>query len=470
MMKENTLPDTTGNESKPVLEARLKLEALLRRELSRCAKCGACAAVCPVYTETQHEAFSARGKLMLAKALVEGRLEGGKNAQDIFNNCLVCMACVKNCGSGVRFDHVITAVREFLVAHKGQQPVKRVIFRHVLPKPGRLAALMKGGATLQRLAFETIPESSGLRLRFPVPFLPPDLPVPGISPRPFIGRTPEFNAALGPKPEGDLTYFTGCAANYLYPSIGEAVLHILRSCGYNVHVPKNTVCCGAPAFTAGASSTVRGLAAHNLALLAKLPGIVVSACGSGGLMLRREYRQLADEDAGEGDAEFARLALETADRCLDISEFLVRAVGPERLQTLLTRRIARRLTYHEPCHLGRGLGVQAEPRALLGLIASDFVEMPDAGRCCGSGGTYGITHWTESREILRKKMHNATQVEAAILATACPSCMIQLTAGARILERDMPLFHVAELVAWAMGYEPADTTEKTRFRQLEHIL
>jgi glycolate oxidase iron-sulfur subunit len=78
-----------------------------------------------------------------------------------------------------------------------------------------------------------------------------------------------------------------------------------------------------------------------------------------------------------------------------------------------------------------------------------------------------MTHWTESRAILCKKMRNAARVNAAVLATGCPSCMIQLTAGARIAERDMPVFHLAELVAWAMGYEPADTVEKARFRQLE---
>jgi Fe-S oxidoreductase len=65
-------------------------------------------------------------------------------------------------------------------------------------------------------------------------------------------------------------------------------------------------------------------------------------------------------------------------------------------------------------------------------------------------------------------MRNAARINAAILATGCPSCIIQLTAGARIAERDMPVFHLAELTAWTMGYEPADATEKTRFRQLEH--
>jgi len=465
MTNKKTLSKTASND--PTDGARLKLEALLRRELPRCAKCGACTAVCPVYAETQHEAFSARGKLMLARALVEGRLECGKNAQDIFDNCLVCMACVQNCGSGVRVDHIVTAARALLVACQGQQPVKRTMFRHVLPKPGRLAAIMKGGAVLQRLVFDTIPETSGLRRRFSLPFLPPDLPVPSISPRPFVGRVPEFNAAFGARSEGELTFFTGCAANYLYPSIGEAALHTLRVCGYNVHVPKNMGCCGAPALVAGEKATVRGLAAHNLELLAKLPGAVVSACGSGGLMLRFEYPLLTEEDADEHDAERARRARETAARCLDISEFLICTVGAERLQPLFTRKLTRRLTYHEPCHLGRGLGVQAEPRALIGLIATDFAEMPEAGRCCGSGGTYGLAHWTESREILRKKMHNAAQVNAAILATGCPSCMVHLTAGARITERDMPVFHLAELAAWAMGYEPVNAAEKTRFRQLE---
>ena len=157
MSSGTKLPSATKAENGPVVEARRKLDALLRTELARCAKCGACAAVCPVYAETRNEAFCARGKLMLAKALLEDKIRAGAHTRDIFNNCLVCMACVKNCGSSVRFDHVITAAREVLVAQNGQQPVKRVAFRHVLPKPGRLATVMKGGAALQRLAFETLP-------------------------------------------------------------------------------------------------------------------------------------------------------------------------------------------------------------------------------------------------------------------------------------------------------------------------
>lgn len=463
-------------ETDRVIKLRAKLEKTLRRELAKCAKCGACAAVCPVYAEMKHEAFCARGKLMLAKALVEGRLEPASVTQDIFNDCLICMACVKNCGSGVRFDQVITAARELLVAQKGQQPVKRVALRHVLHAPKRLAALMKGGGVLQKLAYGVIPETSGLKLRFPLPLLPADLPVPAISRRPFTSRVPEFNpapqgaSALSPgaapgsaPPESahNIVYFPGCAANYLYPTIGEALLYVLARCGFSVRVPKDLVCCGTPAAAAGEGDVVRRLAAHNLARLGATAGTVVTACGSGGLMLRHEYARFLEED--ERAADDARTL---AARCMDISEILMRRVGADRLAGLFTRRVAGRLTYHEACHLGRGLGISAEPRALLKLLGPGFVEMPDAGRCCGSGGTYGLTHWEESKEILKKKMDNAARVQAVIIATGCPSCMVQLTTGARIMRADQAIFHVVELAAWAMGYTPSDRTERARFDRL----
>jgi glycolate oxidase iron-sulfur subunit len=474
-----------GGVSERTAKAAAKLDRILRREVAGCAKCGACAAVCPVYAEMRHEAFCARGKLMLARALVENRLESTDSLQDIFNNCLMCLACVQNCGSGVRVDEVVTAARELLLARQGRQLAKRAVLRHVLPKPARLAAVMKGGGALQPLVFSAVPETSGLRMRFPLPFLPPDLPIPKISRRPFTERASGFNQEGGmglkagvsnrkgssdeaPTPEsaGEIVYFSGCAANYLYPVIGESLLYILRKAGYSVRVPKDTVCCGTPAAVAGESEVAQRLAEHNLERLAALPGIIVTTCGSCGLMLRREYPRMFAEKAGK-DAPDAARAAETAARCLDVSEVLVKKIGTERLSSLFTRKVGRRISYHDPCHLGRGLGLRTGPRSVLKLLARDFAEMEDAERCCGSGGTYGMAHWPESREILRKKMRGVASAGAEILATGCPSCMIQLTAGGRIAGCGTPVFHTAELAAWAMGYEPADEEEKSRFSRLE---
>jgi glycolate oxidase iron-sulfur subunit len=455
-----------GGIAERAAQAAGRLAGIVRRESARCAKCGACAAVCPVYAEKRHEAFCARGKLMLAKALVEDRLESTDSIQDIFNNCLVCLACVKNCGSGVRVDEVVTAAREVLLARQGRQVAKRAVLRHVLPEPARLAAMMKGGGALQSLVFDAVPETSGLRMRFPLPFFPPDFPMPKISRRPFTERAPEFNEARTSEIAGEIVYFAGCAANYLFPTIGESLLYICRKAGYNVRVPKDAVCCGTPAAVAGEGEVALRLARRNLERLAAAPGLIVTTCGSCGLMLRREYPRMLGEAMGK-DAPDSDAAGATAARCLDVSELLVEKIGTERLSSLFTRKVERRISYHDACHLDRGLGVHAEPRKALKLLARDFVEMEDAGRCCGSGGTYGMAHWRESREILRKKMRGAVSSGAGILVTGCPSCMIQLTTGAKIVGCGAAVFHTAEITAWAMGYEPADGEEKSRFSRLE---
>lgn len=453
---------------------RGELALLVEAELAKCAKCGACASVCPIYAQKNEEAYCARGKLLLARSLASGGLHPGPRIREMLENCLLCLACRSNCGSGVRLDQVVMAARRLLTAKQGQPLVKQLIFRSLLPSPRRMRAGMKIASLAQPVVFAALPSSSGLRRRFPLPGIAPDQPVPALAAVPFLERQPgPFAPAHGPE-LGQVLYFTGCAANYMLPTIGEATLYVLRKLGFGVHLPREQVCCGTPAAVNGETASVRDLAQRNLALFARQGLPVVTTCGSGGMMLRHEYPHLLATDDPLHSSAAA-----TAATCLDISELLVQEEVFARLAGRMVRPLRHRVTYHEPCHLGRGLGVSAQPRALLRLVAENFVEMPEAARCCGSGGSYGFTHWETSRAILARKTGHARNVQAAVMATGCPACVMQLSAGADAGvgagddggEAGAPpagitVLHTIELLAWAMGYTPGREHEARRFAGL----
>jgi Fe-S oxidoreductase len=90
------------------------------------------------------------------------------------------------------------------------------------------------------------------------------------------------------------------------------------------------------------------------------------------------------------------------------------------------------VTYHDPCHLGRGLGSYDGARELLKSIGSKFIEMEhhhQESLCCGAGGGVRAFYPKFSRDIARKRVKEAEEVKADILLTDCLSCKHNLKQG-----------------------------------------
>jgi Fe-S oxidoreductase len=91
---------------------------------------------------------------------------------------------------------------------------------------------------------------------------------------------------------------------------------------------------------------------------------------------------------------------------------------------IAVKKILGKVTYHDPCHLGRLEGIIEEPREILRQI-SDFREMPDSGyesNCCGAGGGVRAAFPELSQEIGKKRVEEAKATGAEILVTSCPFC------------------------------------------------
>jgi glycolate oxidase iron-sulfur subunit len=128
----------------------------------------------------------------------------------------------------------------------------------------------------------------------------------------------------------------------------------------------------------------------------------------------------------------------------DISEFLVKFgkldLGGARIEPVT-------VTYHDPCHLNRGQGEVDAPRRLLEAMPHvTFVEMEEADRCCGGGGTFSFSHYDLAKEIGRKKVNFIAATGADIVATSCPSCMMQLEDMLRRNGLSQEVVHVVELL------------------------
>lgn len=119
------------------------------------------------------------------------------------------------------------------------------------------------------------------------------------------------------------------------------------------------------------------------------------------------------------------LAERLAAKTLDITVFMVKVLGVR--AAAQPREKAVKITYHDPCHLIKTLGISREPREV--LKANDnysFIEMKEHDRCCGCGGTFNLQHYDYSSKIGQRKRDNIAASGAKVVATNCPACMMQL--------------------------------------------
>ncbi len=111
------------------------------------------------------------------------------------------------------------------------------------------------------------------------------------------------------------------------------------------------------------------------------------------------------------------------------------------------KEVKLRVTYHDPCHLGRFQKLTKEPRALLqGLSGIDFRECAESDMCCGGAGSYSLTHYELSTKILDRKMANVAKTGAQLLVTSCPACMMQLERGYKLHNQPGRVVHLLELL------------------------
>jgi Fe-S oxidoreductase len=111
-----------------------------------------------------------------------------------------------------------------------------------------------------------------------------------------------------------------------------------------------------------------------------------------------------------------------------------------------------RLTYHDPCQIGRRGGVLEQPRNLISMVAGDFVEMPDAGKmnwCCGAGGGVSTNERADEirLKVFQRKKDQLEAVEAEGLISSCSNCRIHLEDGLEEYHMDIPVISLTETVA-----------------------
>ncbi len=245
----------------------------------------------------------------------------------------------------------------------------------------------------------------------------------------------------GEKPE--YLFWVGCAGAFddRYKKVARAFIKILTHLKFSYAVlGKEETCNGDPARRAGNEMLYQMQALHNIELFTKYEvKRIFTICPHCYNIFKNDYPDLG------GKYEV-----------IHYTQFLEKYISEGKLKFNRTPDSGQKVTYHDPCYLGRANNIYAEPRKILTSMDADLVEMDrhkSFALCCGAGGGQMFKEAEKGdKEVYMERTEEALRTGAGIIATACPFCMTMLTDGIKYSNREDSVknLDIGEMIAEAL--------------------
>ncbi|MGQ9600473.1 MAG: (Fe-S)-binding protein [Anaerolineae bacterium] len=353
----------------------------LEDALYRCNKCGFCQATCPYYLTTGEEWSVARGRLRLTRAIMQGKLPLSDGAVRAMYHCFSCRACNVTCPSGVPVDEILLEARMDL-NRQGYLPDPLAQMGHTIVTTGNLTGEEAEARRFWLQNLDWAPPQSG---------------------------------------QHETIYFVGCVSSFYPQAYGlpQSMAWLLERARTDYAVlGGDEVCCGYPLYVSGLQEEARALAQANVRTVREAGARrVMTTCPSCYRAWREFYPHLLGEELG---VEVVHSTQWLADAGLTLHP------------------LEKKVTYHDPCDLGRGSGIYDPPREFLKSNGLHLVEMSNTraeALCCGGGGNMETLNPAASRTVAQMRMQQASATGAEWVVTACPQCKRTLSS----VRSDSPL-------------------------------
>lgn len=218
--------------------------------------------------------------------------------------------------------------------------------------------------------------------------------------------------------------FVTCLGDTLFPAAAKATVTVLERLGHEVVFPREQTCCGQLHLNAGYPEAARRLAGRFARIFEDLETVVCPSSSCAGT-LREQSPELAP-------------------RIFELSQFLVGQLGVDDVGA----SFAHRVTYHPTCHSLRVNPVGDGPlRLLRAVVGLELVELPEAGECCGFGGTFAVKNVETSTAILMDKCRAVLSTGAEVCTAVDSSCLMQIGGGLGRRRAAIRTLHLAEILA-----------------------
>lgn len=222
----------------------------------------------------------------------------------------------------------------------------------------------------------------------------------------------------------EMIYFRGCVAREKLNNIADATEKILKHAGIDYKVLENETCCGSFLLRTGFVSDAKEVMENTLKEIREEK--IITSCAGCYKTFKKDYKEI--------------LSVE-----LDVvhtSQLFNDLIKDGKVEPLF---LDKTITYHDPCHLGRHLEEYDAPREILDNI-SNLVEMDrnkEKSRCCGAGGGVRAAFPEITENIAKMRIKDAEDVEAEILVTSCPFCILNLRS---VSKNDKKVLDLSEII------------------------
>jgi len=399
--------------------------------LRTCVHCGMCTATCPTYLLLGDELDSPRGRIYLAKTMLESGKPATPGVVKHLDRCLTCLSCMTTCPSGVNYAHLVDQARVHIEKTYTRPLPERLLRRllaTVVPNPAIFRMSLMGGWFGRPFQRFMPGRSKGM-----VAMAPSKIP------KPSPADKPQVFPAHG-KRRMRVALLSGCAQPVLRPEINEATIRLLTRHGCEVVVAKGAGCCGAVVHHMGQEKASQAAARANVAAWSRemnrsgLDAVVFNASGCG--VSLKDYGHLLRDDPRWG-----RPAERISALCMDVSEVLLK-LGLNK-PTTATGQV---VTYHTACSMQHGLGLRTQSKQLLSEAGFEVREPAESHICCGSAGTYSILQPDLANQLRERKVGNLEATRPEIIAAGNIGCITHISGAT-----ELPVVHTVELLDWATG-------------------
>ena len=372
-------------------------------EVIACIHCGFCRLGCPTFSVSHRESRNARGRNALAYYLITGQIEPTMELSEAFYSCTTCQACTYFCPARIKVDEVVEGVRKKLYK-TGMVPESILAVKENIVKSGNVFASVRE----KRI---------------------------DIYPAPLREKVEKGEI----RQRADLLLFMGCVPSYLDMKMVPSFIRSLDEAGVEYTVlGAEESCCGFPLYLMGSDEFEEHAKRVIGAIEKRGAKELLTPCAGCYKTFKKIYPKFF------GDLPF---------EVYHSVHYLNRLIQDGSIR--FRKEIGKKVTYHDPCDLGRAFKIFDEPRDILKSIPGiSFVEMKRnrlQARCCGGGGGVQAFIPDTATEMAKQRVKDAIEVGAEVIVSGCAACKDNLRKGAKAIPKEergkIKIMDITEIVA-----------------------
>jgi len=370
----------------------------LEMAFDRCIKCSTCKysykefePSCPSGEKFLFESYWASGRIRTIRGLINGDLEWSEDLKDPIFACTTCGACIDSCNAP-HADYIVDMI----------EALRELAVKHI------------GSAENQEFLISRCEESCN-------PYGEPN------------SDNIELKKKFNLPDKAEWVYYIGCTSNYRQQNLRDSTIRFLKKAGINFTLIDEH-CCTSPMIRTGQIGIVNDYMNYNIAQIKNTGASkVITSCAGCYKTIKRDFKRFG----GEYDFEVYH-TVELVKQLLDEGKITFKS------------EYNKTITYHDPCHLGRHMGIYEIPREIYKQIPGlKLVEMKrnrNFAWCCGAGGGVKIGYPDWAVEVSSERLKEAKETGATVVSSTCPFCRTNLSDANKNYNFEFEVLDLMEII------------------------